>query len=110
MQYLGGHVSSACSKRSRARSSLEPPCVPTTRDQIGRMKSERERTYVALDKLAQVGVPDLEGDRVREEVDAALVDLRDASESAAPFGENQDSRHAANGSTALGQLQKADAP
>lgn len=73
-------------------------------------RAKKAQTYVALDKLAQVGVPDLEGDRVREEVDAALVDLRDALESAAPFSENQDRRNGANGSTALSQLRKADAP
>jgi hypothetical protein len=33
-------------------------------------------TYVALDELGQVGVPDLEGDRVGEEVDTALIDLQ----------------------------------
>ena len=35
-------------------------------------------THVALDELAQVRVPDLERDREREQVDAALVHLQAA--------------------------------
>lgn len=33
------------------------------------------RTYVSLDELGEVAVPDLKGDGVREQVDSTLVDL-----------------------------------
>lgn len=81
----------ACSKRSLVRSSFVPPYdhrhqeknqkvsfhprnEATYTPHVARARSNT-KTYIALDKLQKINVPELKGNRVAKEIDTTLVHL-----------------------------------
>jgi hypothetical protein len=69
---FGGHFSSACSNKSRALSSFEPPCVKLGFDHTDK-PTQMRITYVSLDEFREINVPYLERNWEREQLDAPLV-------------------------------------
>src|SRR6266853_330401 len=69
---FGGHFSRACSNKSRALSSFDPPCT-----KLGFIHTNRQRrvkrTYVSFDEFREIDIPYLERNRECEQLDAPLV-------------------------------------